>query len=164
MVIANLLNQQGQHGANGQLLTALLATRPIDSALQTAPLTTIPRVTNESVPLTHRKRPLSFNVRSDVSPIPSKRTSATGRPIKGPQGCNVFVNFLPSSFSDDDLYDLFCPYGIVLSTKVFFDRVTNRSKCFGFVSYDNRSAADAAIRSLHNCVVCNKKLDVEFKK
>jgi RNA recognition motif-containing protein len=50
---------------------------------------------------------------------------------------------------DNELGDLFLPYGAVSSAKVIIDRDTNRSKGFGFVEMDDHSAAQAAIDGLN---------------
>lgn len=66
-----------------------------------------------------------------------------------PPGCNLFIYHLPSTFTEMELIRLFSQFGNILSVKVFVDKVTERSKGFGFVSFDNPVSANDAIRSMN---------------
>ncbi|XP_046345992.1 CUGBP Elav-like family member 2 isoform X8 [Haliotis rufescens] len=90
-----------------------------------------------------------------------KQTEAS---VSGPEGANLFIYHLPQEFSDHDLMQMFVPFGNVISAKVFIDKQTNLSKCFGFVSYDNPMSAQAAIQAMNGFQIGMKRLKVQLKR
>jgi len=76
------------------------------------------------------------------------------------QGLNLYVKNLPSSCDDEKLRSLFEPFGTITSTKVMFSKEDNKSKGFGFVCFEKKEMAEAAIKGMHSKMVDNKPLFV----
>jgi RNA recognition motif-containing protein len=57
----------------------------------------------------------------------------------------LFVGGIPWATTSDDLQQLFSQYGTVTSAVVITDKMTGRSRGFGFVEFGSDSEADAAI-------------------
>ncbi|MGH0132932.1 UNVERIFIED_CONTAM: hypothetical protein FKN15_056893, partial [Acipenser sinensis] len=93
-----------------------------------------------------------------------QQQSAAGSQKEGPEGGNLFIYHLPQEFGDQDILQMFMPFGNVVSAKVFIDKQTNLSKCFGFVSYDNPVSAQAAIQAMNGFQIGMKRLKVQLKR
>lgn len=61
----------------------------------------------------------------------------------------LFVGSLPWATTSDDLQALFSQHGAVSSATVVTDKMTGRSRGFGFVEFENDAEADAAIAALN---------------
>jgi RNA recognition motif-containing protein len=61
---------------------------------------------------------------------------------------NIFVGNLAWEVSDDDLLEAFAAHGSVDSARVIRDRLSGRSRGFGFVEMSNTTEAEAAIGEL----------------
>ena len=74
---------------------------------------------------------------------------------------NIYVGNLNWSMTSDDLYNLFSPFGEVVSAKIITDKFNNnRSKGFGFVEMSDDTAARTAISQLHETEITGRKIVV----
>ena len=71
---------------------------------------------------------------------------------------NIYVGNISWGMSDQDLENLFAEHGTVTSAKIITDRMTNRSRGFGFVEMSD--GAEAAIEALNETEVEGRKLVV----
>jgi RNA recognition motif-containing protein len=61
----------------------------------------------------------------------------------------LYVGNLPYSINDDALRSMFSSYGNVLSASIIFDRMSGRSKGFGFVELEDDGEAQKAISDMN---------------
>jgi RNA recognition motif-containing protein len=62
----------------------------------------------------------------------------------------LFVGGIPWATTSDDLQALFSQHGTVASATVITDKMTGRSRGFGFVEFASDAEADAATTALNN--------------
>lgn len=73
---------------------------------------------------------------------------------------NIYVGNLSWQMTDDDLRTLFEQYGSVTSAKIVKDKVSGRSKGFGFVEMPDETEAQNALSSLYESEVLGRKIIV----
>ena len=73
---------------------------------------------------------------------------------------NIYVGNLSWNLKDQDLANLFTPYGEVASAKIVMDKFTQRSKGFGFVEMSDDEAAKKAIAELDQATVESRQIRV----
>jgi len=73
---------------------------------------------------------------------------------------NIFVGSLPFSLSEADLRESFEAYGPVDSVKIITDKITGRSKGFGFVEMPDEEEGQKAIDELNGATVQGRAIVV----
>lgn len=76
----------------------------------------------------------------------------------------LFVANLPYSLTDDQLAEMFEPFGIVITFRVARDRETGESKGFGFVELATEKARNKAIAAVNGKVIDGRTIEVRQAK
>jgi RNA recognition motif-containing protein len=77
---------------------------------------------------------------------------------------NIYVGNLPHASTDDELREAFESYGSVKSATIIKDKITGRSRGFGFVEMSDRAEAEAAIAALNGAEFGGRDLTVNEAK
>ena len=72
----------------------------------------------------------------------------------------LYVGGLPYEVTDDRLEEIFSAHGTVESTRVITDRMTGRSRGFGFVEMADQTQAETAIAALNGANINGRNLTV----
>jgi RNA recognition motif-containing protein len=78
----------------------------------------------------------------------------------GDTDMNIFVGNLAFTTTEQDLRQLFEPYGTVDTIRIMTDRDTGRSRGFGFIEMPDRHAAQDAIAGLNGTPLAGRTLTV----
>ena len=74
---------------------------------------------------------------------------------------NIFVGNLAFGSTDQDIRQLFEPYGVVDTINIITDRYTGQSRGFGFVEMSDSAAAKAAIQGAQGKELAGRALTVD---
>ncbi len=77
---------------------------------------------------------------------------------------NIQITDLSRKTTEDELSKLFAEFGSVSSTTIIMDKVTGKSKGFGFVEMADDKEALSAIKKLHKTKVSGQKISVKKAK
>jgi RNA recognition motif-containing protein len=77
---------------------------------------------------------------------------------------NMYVSNLGFHVTDEDLKKLFAGYGEVTSAKVIMDKVSGRSRGFGFVEMQTEAEAQKAMQELEGFEVEGRVISVSVAK
>lgn len=76
----------------------------------------------------------------------------------------LYVGNLPYSVTNDSLRDMFASFGDITDSVVIIDRDTRRSKGFGFVTFSDAAAANAAVEAMNGKDIEGRKLVVNVAR
>ncbi|HYJ37690.1 MAG TPA: RNA-binding protein [Chitinophagaceae bacterium] len=74
---------------------------------------------------------------------------------------NIYISNLSFNIQDKDLSGFFTEYGEVSSAKVIIDKVTSRSRGFGFVEMPDEEASKKAIAGLDGATKDGRTIQVK---
>jgi RNA recognition motif-containing protein len=77
---------------------------------------------------------------------------------------NIYVGNLSYDTTDDSLGNAFSQHGTVLSARVITDRMTGRSRGFGFVEMEDAGEAQAAVQALNGTSLDGREVKVNEAK
>ena len=77
---------------------------------------------------------------------------------------NIYVANLSFDLRDEELKELFTAYGEVSSARIIMDKMTDRSRGFGFVEMPDDSAATKAISELDGTSISGRPIKVNEAK
>ena len=72
----------------------------------------------------------------------------------------IFVGALEPSVTEKDLIDFFSKYGKVKDASVLFDNNRNASRCFGFVSFEDKKTVDILVQE-NKYIIKGRRIDVK---
>jgi len=73
---------------------------------------------------------------------------------------NIYVSNLSFNVQNEDLREVFAPYGEVTSTKIISDRETGKSRGFAFVEMSDETASKTAIAELNDAELDGRNMKV----
>ncbi|CAL0333358.1 unnamed protein product [Lupinus luteus] len=76
---------------------------------------------------------------------------------ESPKFTNVYVKNLSEAYTDEDLKQLFGPYGTITSAVIMKD-MDGKSRCFGFVNFESPDSAAAAVERLNGTPTNGEKV------
>jgi len=78
--------------------------------------------------------------------------------------CNLIVNYVPTTLTEEEFRGVFEQYGELESAKLMVDKMTKQSLGYGFVKYTTPENAHKAINELNGKTLQTKTLKVAYAK
>ena len=72
---------------------------------------------------------------------------------------NIYVSNIPYQTTEDELRDAFAAFGNVSSARIIKDKLTGKSRGFGFVEMGNDDEARAALEGMNGAELTGRKIN-----
>jgi polyadenylate-binding protein len=92
--------------------------------------------------------------------IKYRTESAKAEQLGKYQGMNLYVKNIDDTITDDELRELFAPFGTITSARIMREDGTHVSKGFGFVCFGNPEEASRAVSEMNGKMIRSKPLYV----
>lgn len=76
----------------------------------------------------------------------------------------IYVGNLAFSVTDDELQQAFASFGNIISARVVMDKMSGRSKGFGFVEIEDDAGADTAVEKMNGQTIAGRAVRVSEAK
>ena len=76
----------------------------------------------------------------------------------------IYVGNIAYTMSEDGLSDLFAQHGEVVSAKIITDRISGKSRGFGFVEMNDKEEAEKAIEKLNGSEIEGRNIRVNLAR
>lgn len=73
----------------------------------------------------------------------------------------LYLGNLQWGLTEDEIKEMFSPYGTIHDVQIIRDKETHRSKGYGFITMDN---ADLAMNELNGKALKNRELRINFSR
>ncbi|KAF3329824.1 ribonucleoprotein [Carex littledalei] len=129
--------------------------------LQISPLTAWRISAYASAPYTQEEEEIENQTGEEVVLVPVQPAKAEPKRLKKDRA-RLYVGNLPYSATSNELAELFSEAGTVTTADVVYDRVTDRSRGFGFVTMATVEEANEAIRMFDGSQLGGRSIRVNF--
>ena len=72
---------------------------------------------------------------------------------------NIYVSNIPYQTTEEEMRNAFAAFGTVSSARIIKDKMTGRSRGFGFVEMDSDDEARAALEGMNGAELSGRKIN-----
>ncbi len=72
---------------------------------------------------------------------------------------NIYVSNIPYQTTEEEMNQAFAAFGTVASARIIKDKMTGRSRGFGFVEMENETEARAALEGMNGAELSGRKVN-----